>query len=363
MSLTPARAILLLAAALLPLLACTKEQLAAATAAADLPSSGSDTPQVTIDAAAGDATGAADSGTVDVMDVPKVEDPGSPLLDVPNVPDVPDVPGVPDLQPPVDTADAASDAGSPPDLGVDVGPGPCPEDPVCADALKCADPLIALKGGVSCKCAWPNTCDCNDGTEPYTTVEPLCKEPEQVALVDSTPICVSPQTCGPSGGACTNGAECAMSVYHKPVASEADCYCLICPSTVLTLAEHQSRSAAWTQHCTQWLATATCPAVKCKAPAPPRCVFGQCATSVPECEKNEDCVMALHGAPVRSLADCTCPMCPTTPMNTTLATIHQTQWQKHCQDWSNAQPCLPPPCAFPPTPVCGDDRRCQFPNN
>ncbi|MBK8996168.1 MAG: hypothetical protein IPM35_10550 [Myxococcales bacterium] len=89
---------------------------------------------------------------------------------------------------------------------------------------------------------------------------------------------------GASGGAggtggsstCSSENDCVASVYTKLVASEADCYCLMCPTVALTKTESDARAAAWTKHCTAWEQKNPCPVPSCIQPPPVACEGGQC---------------------------------------------------------------------------------------
>ena len=86
---------------------------------------------------------------------------------------------------------------------------------------------------------------------------------------------------GGAGGSSTCGSanDCVASVYTKLVASEADCYCLMCPTVALTKTESDARAAAWTKHCTAWEQKNPCPVPSCIQPPPVACSGGQCVFS------------------------------------------------------------------------------------
>jgi hypothetical protein len=77
-----------------------------------------------------------------------------------------------------------------------------------------------------------------------------------------------------------NDNQCIVSAYTRPVASEADCYCVTCPSQALNLAAAELYRQQYERICRPWLARVTCPAVACPAIlVPAACRGGACVNT------------------------------------------------------------------------------------
>lgn len=74
---------------------------------------------------------------------------------------------------------------------------------------------------------------------------------------------------------CTDGAQCAATVFHSDVSAEADCYCPFCPSTATTTETAESRARSHRRFCTRF--RESCPVPRCIAPRPVACVNHACA--------------------------------------------------------------------------------------
>jgi hypothetical protein len=76
------------------------------------------------------------------------------------------------------------------------------------------------------------------------------------------------------------------------------------------------------------------------------------AASPNQCATDADCTLALYTAPVYSVSDCYCPMCPV-PMNAAVASTYADGWQTYCTETHGGfDVCPPPPCAAPPPVAC-----------
>jgi len=73
---------------------------------------------------------------------------------------------------------------------------------------------------------------------------------------------------------CTTDADCTTTVYKSAPATEADCYCRTCPSTIMNLTTEATNQAAYDSVCGG--VSMMCPMVKCMAPPPVACVAGTC---------------------------------------------------------------------------------------
>ncbi len=71
---------------------------------------------------------------------------------------------------------------------------------------------------------------------------------------------------------CMSNEDCTATVYGKRVASADDCYCPMCPSSVVNLAEATARAEGWQNYC----AGMDCPMPKCVQPPPAVCVNNAC---------------------------------------------------------------------------------------
>ena len=74
--------------------------------------------------------------------------------------------------------------------------------------------------------------------------------------------------------ACTVDSDCTMSAYNKTIASKSDCYCAMCPSTVMNVTTADANRSNWETYCSS--ARLMCPMVKCIAPPKVGCVSGSC---------------------------------------------------------------------------------------
>lgn len=67
----------------------------------------------------------------------------------------------------------------------------------------------------------------------------------------------------PAATACTTDGQCTISAFTRPVSSEADCYCVGCPSQALNMAAATQYGQQWERICKPWLARVSCPAIAC----------------------------------------------------------------------------------------------------
>lgn len=72
---------------------------------------------------------------------------------------------------------------------------------------------------------------------------------------------------------CKADSDCTASAYYKPVRSRADCYCPLCPTHAMTVAEAKANRAAWNTYCKGF---GPCPVPACIKPPPVTCLRGKC---------------------------------------------------------------------------------------
>ncbi|MBI2390951.1 MAG: hypothetical protein HYV09_15275 [Deltaproteobacteria bacterium] len=75
--------------------------------------------------------------------------------------------------------------------------------------------------------------------------------------------------------ACLVDSDCTMTAYNKPVTSEADCYCAICPTTAMNIASADYFQKTWETHCSA--VPLMCPKIMCVMPPAYGCVEGKCS--------------------------------------------------------------------------------------
>ena len=87
---------------------------------------------------------------------------------------------------------------------------------------------------------------------------------------------------------CTGDDQCTATVFHSPVASADECYCPLCPSTVLSLKAEQRNRESWRDFCSDYgflgapppspfvSLPLICPVPACIAPPPVACVENTC---------------------------------------------------------------------------------------
>lgn len=76
---------------------------------------------------------------------------------------------------------------------------------------------------------------------------------------------------------CASDADCTVGAYARPVASESDCYCPSCPTTVMNTDSDEALRASWSASCSS--VSIRCPRVACAVPPAVACVWGQCQRS------------------------------------------------------------------------------------
>lgn len=89
---------------------------------------------------------------------------------------------------------------------------------------------------------------------------------------------------------CTVNSDCTISSYDEPVATRADCYCVLCPGPVGVTQVDANRDN-WQRLCPA--VTQTCPVVRCIRPPPVGCRSDQCVflpprTAVPQSREPGD---------------------------------------------------------------------------
>ena len=163
----------------------------------------------------------------------------------------------------------------------------CLANPACEqEAPLCTEPMIALQKGGCWGCGNAETCSCADGSAlTCDAPEPSCGSDSELAIVNGCHRCVDPLTCeevvAKPPPQCLVDSDCVWSEYAVIATSAEDCECLGCPSTVLSVAAHESRAEAWTTHCADWAPDSPCEELLCEAPEPLLCVSGNCAVAPP----------------------------------------------------------------------------------
>lgn len=78
---------------------------------------------------------------------------------------------------------------------------------------------------------------------------------------------------------CDTDAECTMTAYSHDVATRADCYCALCPSTALNVSSAERFARDHRRYCST--DPLRCPAVRCARPPTAACVNHACTASAP----------------------------------------------------------------------------------
>jgi hypothetical protein len=161
-----------------------------------------------------------------------------------------------------------------------------------------------------------------------------------------------------SPSSCAGPTDCVFSVYDHEILSPADCDCISCPSTPSVRSDDERRAAQYAALCTPGFdATgAPCPMPRCARPGPITCSAGACVpdSRVNACVEAADCVYSVYAEDILAAADCYCPMCPSTLLNTWTATGRATRYAALCTPGFDAMgnACFIPPCVAPPAATC-----------
>lgn len=157
---------------------------------------------------------------------------------------------------------------------------------------------------------------------------------------------------------CGAAEDCQNCTWGQPVASVADCYCPICPSTPLTKTECVKNQADWQTHCTTWAETNPCPVPRCLPLAEPLCEDSVCIANPNACFDSADCGTCRFPKAPKSQADCACPTCPA-PANITHCEAIEDAIAEHCSDF-DFESCPLPNCPRPPAIGCTNERICGY---
>ena len=113
-----------------------------------------------------------------------------------------------------------------------------------------------------------------DATEPDAGVadatEPDATEPDAQVADATEPDATEPED------TCLTEEDCTFTQYESLVTSEADCFCPMCPTMPVTVAVHNARSSAWSEHCSDWANAEPCPVPGCMDPGEATCSAGEC---------------------------------------------------------------------------------------
>lgn len=155
---------------------------------------------------------------------------------------------------------------------------------------------------------------------------------------------------------CEDRDDCTVCAFGSAPATVEDCYCVICPDTVMSKTQCDANAAAWDATCSgdKWASTANCPVPRCLPPVAPECEDKQCvAGAEPMCRDDEECQRCPYARPVTSAEDCYCTLCGTTLDKETCA-ANQATYEEFCVPWPKPEPCPQALCLFPGPPVCNE---------
>src|SRR5690606_19615607 len=94
-----------------------------------------------------------------------------------------------------------------------------------------------------------------------------------------TGSCVAADT--PEAHGCSTDEDCVHPQYPRGLASEADCYCPVCPGDFgsaepLTVWRHACFEEQWHAHCSDWIRSNPCLPLPCIPLEVPACASGRC---------------------------------------------------------------------------------------
>ena len=128
-----------------------------------------------------------------------------------------------------------------------------------------------------------------DATEPDATepdaAEPDAAEPDAAEPDATEPDATEPDATEPKD-TCFVAEDCTFTQYKALVTSEEQCFCPMCPTIPVTVAEHNARAKAWDEHCGDWAIQEPCPVPGCTDPGEATCSAGQCVAE----EKPQKCM-------------------------------------------------------------------------
>lgn len=207
-------------------------------------------------------------------------------------------------------------------------------------------------------CLLPEPVACDEGGSCVGCGDIVCPELDCPVSSQFTPEGACCATCAPPVEPCAGDDSCSWCTYPRGVASEAECYCPICPSFGVTTAQCQVFASEWQTHCGgSWYSENPCPIAMCLPHAPPLCdESGACVADPNACGSSFDCTRCPYAVAPTSSSDCQCQGCGT-PMTTTACDVITAAVEEHCSN-GELDDCVPPPCAFPPPLVCGADNQC-----
>lgn len=157
---------------------------------------------------------------------------------------------------------------------------------------------------------------------------------------------------------CGAADDCQNCTWGQPVASVADCYCPICPSTPLSKTECVKNQADWATHCTTWAETNPCPVPRCLPLAAPICEDSVCVANPNACFESDDCGTCRFPKAPKTPADCACPTCPA-PAAITHCEAIENAIAEHCSNF-DFESCPLPACPRPPAIGCTSERVCGY---
>jgi hypothetical protein len=73
---------------------------------------------------------------------------------------------------------------------------------------------------------------------------------------------------------CDTSDQCVRTPYGAAPTNTDECYCALCPTTVLNTTTAESNQATWQRVCSRW--SSRCPVARCAAPPPVACVAHAC---------------------------------------------------------------------------------------
>jgi len=191
---------------------------------------------------------------------------------------------------------------------------------------------------------------------------------------------------------CAANDDCVLCAFPTAPTTPDDCYCVYCPTTIMTAAECTANQEAWDTQCASelWPPRDTCPQPRCILGQAPICFDGQCTdtcvnaicpalgcpagdqelpfgeccpvcTGETACGRAADCIFCADLDLTESVNDCACRGCETEAISRQVCTARADGHAAYCEPWpSTLEPCSETPCLAEPAPiVCDRFAQCQ----
>lgn len=189
---------------------------------------------------------------------------------------------------------------------------------------------------------------------------------------------------------CSEHGDCGFCAFPTAPTTVEDCYCVICPTVIMTQDACDANRDAWQAVCgdTGWEPDfGPCPIPRCVVPPPAACISGTCIDAceradcpdlpcplveqfIPPgeccprcvgantCQGDGDCTLCSHRTAPTAAEECVCPLCPVDATTTTTCGERSQAYNNVCdQDFQLSCPvaiCLPQPA-----PVCASTGYCE----